>query len=129
MKIYIVGNGASYSAWDIEAVFSSKDLADAYVQKSGDWKDVEEYDVDGLVNATRKTEYECLMALDNGDCEHSHRPGDMEVHDWTKVYPIGRSWQFNRPTPMIRIVSTVSEEHAHKCAVEARKKQQASKSA
>ena len=64
-KIYIVTSG-EYSDYHIDAVFSTKELADDYIQQNGIDYEIEEYNIDEEIDRNTKL---WRVEFDMKDCE------------------------------------------------------------
>jgi hypothetical protein len=69
-KIYIVTSG-EYSEYEINAVFSTKEKANAYIQQRGTYYDIEEYDLDEEVE--KKTQlWSIVFCIENGKFDEAN---------------------------------------------------------
>ena len=69
-KIYIVTSG-EYSEYEINAVFSTKEKANAYIQQHGTYYDIEEYDLDEEVE--KKTQlWSIVFCIENGKFDEAN---------------------------------------------------------
>jgi len=87
-KVYIVTVG-SYSEYHIEAIFSTEELADGYVDRWGKHygASVEEWDLDAIdpFEHPDLDRYEVRM-LRNGDTEWVHQEAGGREEDWIGAY-------------------------------------------
>lgn len=69
-KIYIVTSG-EYSEYEINAVFSTKEKANAYIQQHGTYYDIEEYELDKEVE--KKTQlWSIVFCIENGKFDEAN---------------------------------------------------------
>jgi hypothetical protein len=69
-KIYIVTSG-EYSEYEINAVFSTKEKANAYIQQRGTYYDIEEYDLDEEVE--KKTQlWSIVFCIEDGKFDEAN---------------------------------------------------------
>jgi hypothetical protein len=69
-KIYIVTSG-EYSEYEINAVFSTKEKANAYIQQHGTYYDIEEYDLDEEVE--KKTQlWSIVFCIEDGKFDEAN---------------------------------------------------------
>lgn len=141
--IYLVTSG-SYSDYHVDAVFSTRELAEAFHAKHskahGDTNDIEEMPLDDpeRVAAQIRSYWHVWLDVENGICNDYGKRFKIgteaitERHEWTtmsrrsemtweegrSVDTIGPGGRFYRPT-IAYITSYVSAEHCHKLAVEA----------
>jgi hypothetical protein len=126
-NIYIVTNG-SYSDYHIEAVFSTKEAAEAWLaeaqESSGFYSDgpqIEEWPLDERAGEILRTGYRCGIRLDTGElyaeeefrglAQPTARTG--ECREYPASVGFGGGYQAN---------SYVSAAHARKLAIEYRQK-------
>ena len=119
--VYIVTSG-SYSDYSIDAVFSTRGLADAYVEElrkaKGDAPDVEEWPLDEQAGAIAATIYGVRIFLTSGNVEHRWQYRRM-VQPNDRV--VGDPCSFKRALDvLVEAHSAVSPEHALKVAAEKR---------
>jgi hypothetical protein len=69
-KIYIVTSG-EYSEYEINAVFSTKEKANAYIQQHGTYYDIEEYDLDEEVEKKSQL-WSIVFCIENGKFDEAN---------------------------------------------------------
>jgi hypothetical protein len=69
-KIYIVTSG-EYSEYKINAVFSTKEKANAYIQQHGTYYDIEEYDLDEEVEKKSQL-WSIVFCIENGKFDEAN---------------------------------------------------------
>ena len=119
MKIFAVSSGV-YSDYHINAVFSTRELAQAYIAKRGDglWDpNIEEWKVDEEADFIARPLYWAAVYLKTGDLVPEHCRTSTQ---WAS--PSARAYDEPRLVYTNRIVagSFVSQEHALKLAAEKR---------
>ena len=78
--IFIVTSG-EYSDYGISAVFSTRELAEEYVQRNGSDYRVEEYPLDPLDDRTDNVLWNVLMKIENHNVLSCRRIGKFEYVD------------------------------------------------
>lgn len=134
MKIYLVTKG-SYSDKMNCAVFSTKELAQEYIDKKKDFEeyedynDIEEYEVDDplAIDLVIKDFWTVTIFIKDGLILEGCGQRNMKRWRLTEKYPVNRNITANIDTygnwgndPFITITSYISLEHAKKLAVEKR---------
>jgi hypothetical protein len=139
--VYVVTAG-EYSDYEIRAMFSTKELAQAYIDKAqalkrtdaewdiGNlyWADdspsIQEWTLDSERDAENITEWHCGMLLDDGSVVEGpnqtqtfkSRSGNSFVSQFDVKVPMYKD------RPIVRVVSYKSADHALKLAAEQRQK-------
>lgn len=91
-KIYIVTSG-DYSDYTIDAVFSTKEKAEEYIQQHGMDYRVEDYDIDEEVKKETKIwsikmrfdNFEVSECIGDGWCSHRKDTFDYDFDNWAKI--------------------------------------------
>lgn len=126
--IYVVTSG-EYSDYSINAMFSTKELADQYIAKSIAHADlnynygynVEEWELDKYAAAKELSIWGMGMLLDDGSIvEGPFVFTDLGLEFTSRINQIGDNVPCYQNRPIVRVHSTVSAEHARKVAAEAR---------
>ena len=112
-KVYVVTNG-SYSEYAIEGIFSTRELAEAYVQKAKRGT-IEEWVVDEQQDVIQRPYWQVNVALPSGEISalnfREQPTAIVRPHQRADVYG-------ERSLNRIKVLSYVSLEHARKVAVE-----------
>ena len=121
-KVWLYTEG-SYSSYCVDAVFSTKEKADAYAAERGEDGAIEEWDIDQFAGYVRRPWWMCRIDRETGDVIERgkgtevispHERGHVESHKSGRAYP-RKGWY-----DAITATSFVSEQHALKLAAEAR---------
>jgi hypothetical protein len=127
MKVYIVTSG-SYSDYSIDAVFSTRKLAQEWIDKkaaeeySGHYN-IEPWDVDAQKDAKLVPRYRAesrRRQMVSSLCSRSGCRAEVLPPFRGRVIQGATAVPFYRGRKVIRVESTVSADHADKIAVEAR---------
>lgn len=137
--IYVVTAG-SYSDYGIQAMFSTKELAQAYIdaalaienaQDEDSWcgntywvrdANIEEWPLDEEVGASGFTYWAVGMMADDGSVVEGPRKGTEYGRPQSRVEQCGNKVPAYSNRPIIRVRSVKSKDHALKLAAEARQK-------
>ena len=116
MKVFVVTSGI-YSDYSINAIFSTKELAEENCNKfnndtnSYEHRSVEEWDVDFEKDFDWNFQYQCMINVKTGDFFNEYE--SRKYDSWTdKPFSVCNSG--------LRVFSHKNAEHARKLAMEAR---------
>lgn len=128
--VYVVTSG-EYSDYCIRAVFSSREGAEEYTKNAGEighktWAEdtvnIEEWNLDNEAEAKMLSVYREGLMLDDGSVKEVYAYEDFVVDFGGRIDQLGDRVPAFDDRPIVRVSSTVSAEHAHKLAAEARQK-------
>ena len=126
--VYVVTSG-SYSDYGIRAIFSTQELAQAYIDKANAaetyWASdttIEEWPLDGEAEAKLFTRWKVGMLLDDGSVKEGPCESQEFGHPESKIEQYGNTSPCYANRPIVRVVSVKSAQHALKMAAEARQK-------
>jgi hypothetical protein len=120
--IYVVTSG-SYSDYHTDALFSTKEKAQAWIDiasygKGGDYQ-IEEWPLDEQVGVVWRTLHTATIYLDDGKIEDGHS-NEVLAQPEVRTNPASHFPGNQRYREGCRVQSYVSQEHARKLAVEFR---------
>jgi hypothetical protein len=119
--VYLVTSG-EYSAYSIEAIFSTRELAEAYRKIIQSENDVEEMPIDAMREAVRCTIYQTCFEFTSGTVIGRSVTPDVVCSSarYSSVSVYQQPPQVNDRRIICEANSAISQEHADKLAVEAR---------
>ena len=122
-KVWIYTEG-SYSDYHVEAVFSTKEKADAYAAQCGEYGGVDEWDVDEFADHVRRPWWVCEIDLETGDLVRAREGSEVISPHERGSEESGTGTSYDPTSYNLRDVASgksfVSKDHAMKLAVEAR---------
>lgn len=119
MKVFMVTSG-SYSDYSVEGIFSTMQIAQAYIDHEGEkycgYNDIVEIEVDNVYNFAVRDGYRCYYGNMDEDGNLNFKVDSYSGTDPTDKHMFENSYRIERDNSMSFQIKTVSEEHAIKIA-------------